>query len=117
MYVVGQHLTDRIKLIVDKGADVNAQDKRGYTPLMFASGAIDSVDAPESAQAVIDNGARLSMQDRASFTALMYTAAKRLSGTVRVLLAAGANRDTTNEEGKTALQLATANSENARWRC
>jgi len=111
MYVVGQHLTDRIKLIVDKGADVNAQDKRGYTPLMFASGAIDSVDAPETVQAVIDNGARLNIQDRDGFTALMYAAAKGLNGTVRVLLAAGADRDIRNKEGKTALQLATANSE------
>ncbi len=110
MLAAGQHLTSIIKLIVDKGADINAQDKRGWTPLMFTSGAIDSVDDPETVQTVLDNGGDPNKQDAGGYTALMYAAGKGLNGAVRVLLAAGANRDKKNKEGQTALQLATASS-------
>jgi len=31
-------------MLVDKGADINAQDHGGLTPLMYTAGAIDNVD-------------------------------------------------------------------------
>ncbi len=109
MYAAGRHLTGIIKALVDKGADINAQNDHGWTPLMFTSGAIDSVDDPETVQAVLDNGADINKQDLDGWTALMYTAQRGLNGAARVLIGAGADRDKRNKDGQTALQLATIN--------
>jgi ankyrin repeat protein len=107
MYAAARHLAGMIKVLVDKGGDINAQNNRGWTPLMYTSGAIDSVDDPETVQAVLDNGADVNKPDVNAWTALMYAAQKGLNGAARVMIGAGADRDKRNKDGQTALQLAT----------
>ena len=110
MYAAGRHLTGMIKVLVDKGADINVQNKRGWTPLMWTSGAIDSVDDPETVQSVIANGADVNTQDFDGWTALMYAAREGLERAVRVLIGARADRQKQNKHGQTALTIANINS-------
>jgi uncharacterized protein len=109
MYAAGRHLTDLIKIMVYKGADINAQDDHGWTPLMYTSGAIDQVDDPATVQTVLDSGAHKNLRDRDGYTALMHAAKKGLAGAARILIREGADREKRNNKGETALQMAAAN--------
>jgi FOG: Ankyrin repeat len=51
---------------IENGADVNAQDKRGMTPLMNA------VPTRETVQFLIDNGANISLKDNDGYAAYDY---------------------------------------------
>jgi ankyrin repeat protein len=109
MYAGARHLTGMIQILVRKGADINAQNNAGATALMNSSGAIDSVDDPDTIQAILDNGADPNKFDHDGYTALMYAAQQGLNGATRVLIAAGADPGKRNKEGKAALQLANTN--------
>ena len=106
MYAAARHLTSMIQLLMKKGADINAQNNAGVTALMNTSGAVDSVDDPDTVQAVLDNGADPNKSDHHGYTALMYAARQGLNGAARVLIAMGADIGKRDEDGKTALQLA-----------
>lgn len=53
MYAAARHLTAMVRTLAKEGADINAQDNDGRTALMNTSGAVDSVDDPDTVQAVI----------------------------------------------------------------
>jgi len=86
-----------------KSADPNTRDKRGTTPLMYAtaSGSIDSV------RALLAAGADVNAANDFGATALMWgiTDAEK----VRALLAAGADVRARSKMGRTPLYLAAAN--------
>jgi ankyrin repeat protein len=109
IYAAARHLTGMIQILVKHGADINAQNNAGTTALMNASGAIDSVDDPATVQSVLENGADSNHSDHKGYTALMYAAEQGLNGAVHVLIAAGADVDKRNKDGKTALELARGN--------
>jgi len=109
MYAGARRLKDMIQILVKKGADINAQNNAGTTALMNSSGAIDSVDDPDTIQTILDNGGDPNKVDHDGYTALMYAAQQGLNGATRVLIAAGADTGKTNKDGRTALQLATGN--------
>src|SRR5215831_17975540 len=79
-YAAARHVTGMIKLLVDKGADINTQDDEGLT-LMCASGAWDSVDdrrlyrqssttEPTSTGAIVKAGPRSCMPHRKIYPVL-----------------------------------------------
>lgn len=109
----GQNIPWLIKPLIDRGAEVNARNDRGETPLMFATGATDSVDKPQIAQALIDNGADVNIADREGNTALMFAAQERLASSIRTLLQAHAQSATRNKKGQTALDIAKKNGREA----
>ena len=109
MLAAARHLTDMIQPLVNLGAEINVQNDRGWTPLMYTAGAIDSVDDPQTVQALLDKGADSNAQDRNGWTALMFSAQKGLTGAARVLVQGGADRSKKNKESQTALTLARLN--------
>ena len=102
----GEDLTWLIKPVIDRGAVINARNDRGETPLMWATGAIDSVDRPEMTQVLIDYGADVNLADQDGNTALMFAAQKGLAGSIRTLLRNHAQAAARNKEGQTALDIA-----------
>jgi len=94
----------RIRALIRGGADVEAADADGWTPLMFAA-----IKGHEPAvKALIDAGAPLDAQARDGASALMLAAFMGHAGTVRALLTAGADAALRNHNGQSAAGLAQA---------
>lgn len=91
-----------------EGAQPNATDGFGQTPLMYAAGGSGSLD---TMAALVDAGADLDAQTEAGWTALMYAARDATTPEpVLWLLNAGADPTIRNAEGQSALDLAQGNS-------
>mgnify|MGYP000403499361 CR=1 FL=1 len=84
------------------GANVNARDTYGQTPLMYAA----SLNSP-TAVAELSVIANINAQSNAGWTALMY-AARDNPDVVATLLNRGADARLTNSDGQTALDIARA---------
>ncbi len=81
------HSTARFYAVLQGGADVNAHDQKGFTPLMAASFAGNV----EIAKVLLKHGARVNDQDIDGRTALHYAAEHpNASDVIPVLLKAGA---------------------------
>ena len=83
---IGGHL-ELAKLLIDKGADVNARDKGGRTALMEA--ALEGHF--ELAKLLIDKGADVYAKQKSGWTALMSAAASGDLAMVKLLLEKGAH--------------------------
>jgi hypothetical protein len=95
-----------VPLIIEAGADVNAQDARGRTPLMAA---VQSRDLA-TLRALIESGADVNARDKMQSTALLRSAgAFGQLELVRLLLAEGADVNVQDNNGMTPLMWA------ARW--
>ena len=89
-----------VKLLSDKKVDVDAQDRRGMTPLIHAT---RRGHAP-IVKALLKYGAIVDAKDRTGWTPLMRAACFRDNLLiVKVLLKYGANVDAKDRDGKTAL--------------
>lgn len=75
-----------VDYLISKGADVNAKDKRGYTPLMAACGNVKGTE--EAAIALIEHGADPSVEAPDGYTALFLAAMFDHSKTIPALLKA-----------------------------
>jgi hypothetical protein len=77
----------RVKELISKGVDVNTVDRRGFTPLMWASasGSMDIV------RQLIESGAAVNLRAKDGTTALMLSSANGFADVSRVLILRGAD--------------------------
>jgi ankyrin repeat protein len=115
MNAAGNRNLEAVKLLVAKGAKVNAVSKTeglpkiqtgtvefgGWTPLLMAS----AFGPPEAVNVLLNAGARIDAQDYRGFTPLMLAVGtdRYDRRTVKMLLAHGADLRPTNHDGETAL--------------
>lgn len=90
--------------LIAAGADVNAADTRGNTPLMRM------VRLPDLVQTLIEKGAVVNAQNNAGESALHQAIVGMQSDTVKILLKGGADPNLRNGVGQTPLILAVLNS-------
>jgi ankyrin repeat protein len=97
-----------VRRLLDKGADVNARDAQGNTPLILAS----FYASPECVALLIDKGADVNAANKAGATALIRAATSYEK--TRLLVAAGANVRVRTALGNTPLILAARRAGNSR---
>lgn len=105
MYAAFNGQTDIVKMLIEAKADVNAQDKTGTSPLMFAASAPNGT---ETIKVLLESGAQINRVDtNEHFTALMWAAAEGQTENVKLLLAKGADLSLKDIDGDTAESFAT----------
>ena len=98
---------DQVEAAITAGADVNARDESGWTPLMRAA---KFTKTPEVITLLLDAGATVNTRNGDGETALMFAA--RYTETPQVitlLLEAGADGKAKDEDGYTAFDWAEDN--------
>lgn len=91
------------ELLVDRGADVNARDDIGWTPLHCAA----RICANGVVEVLVARGADINATNNDAWTPLHWAARDGCKETVEFLLAHKASVNCTNDEGDTPLSLAT----------
>jgi ankyrin repeat protein len=105
MYAAQNGHLETAKLLIDKGADVNAKDY-GMTALMYAA----QNGHLEIANLLIDEGADVNAQERdEGMTALMCAAQNGHLKTAKLLIYKGADVNAQDDDGMTALMYAAQN--------
>jgi ankyrin repeat protein len=92
-------------LLIEKGAKINARNKRGTTALTLAA----RHGLTETCAFLIEKGADVKAKDDIGMTALFFAAQGDSSQTCALLLEKGADVNARDKSGKTALQLARSN--------
>lgn len=98
--------TETVKVLIDKGVDVNWETGRGGTALMWAAGSRENT--AYTVKVLLYAGADVNARSGDGCTALMDAARQGNIEIVRVLLDNGAEVDAVNMEGRTALMEASA---------
>ena len=100
--------TEKLKLLLEAGADVNVKNTYGYTPLMKAAfyGKLEVV------KLLLESGADIEAKDKFGWTSLMVAAFYGKLEVVKLLLEAGADIEAKDEDGWTPLMKATNFSKN-----
>ena len=104
-----------IRWFLENGADPNARDEMGRTPLMYAADA----GTPESVKILLEHGADISKRDDSRATVLFHAAESEAATApeiIRMLVDAGAAVNARGERSETPLMAAVRarNLENAR---
>ena len=100
--LVYAHSLEMTRLLISRGAYVDAQDHEGLTPLMYAAASMTS----EQVRVLLEAGANVNTADSEGMTALMYAVDNEDASPVRYLLAHGANVHLKCSDGQTALDRA-----------
>jgi hypothetical protein len=95
---------DAIRYAISRGADVNARDKDGQTPIFWA--ADRKVRGAHTIQCLVELGANVHAVSRANRTALFSAAYGGSAAGVRALLDAGADPNVEADEDGTPLEMA-----------
>ncbi len=101
-HAVSNKRIEAMALLVEAGADVNAQDKTGLTPLHVAA----MQGRREEAAWLLDHGANIEARDAFGDTPVHTAAVYGMGGGIQVLHQRGASLTLTNNAGDTPLDLA-----------
>ncbi|MGE6610579.1 ankyrin repeat domain-containing protein [Peribacillus sp. NPDC076916] len=96
---VARNETDRIRSLIEQGADLNTQDSEGRTATMIATYNNDV----ETAKILIEAGADVNIQDDMKNSPLLYAGAEGYIDILKLAIEAGADPSITNRFGGTAL--------------
>ncbi|HKQ73922.1 MAG TPA: ankyrin repeat domain-containing protein [Blastocatellia bacterium] len=104
MYAALAGNTEVIKLLLGKGADVNARDNGAGAALILASAMGD----PATVKLLLEKGAEVNVRNELGYTALMCATAAETNDPelIKALLARRAEIDVKAKDGETALKLA-----------
>ncbi|WHY95300.1 ankyrin repeat domain-containing protein [Peribacillus simplex] len=91
--------TERIRNLIEQGADINTQDSEGRTPTMIATYNNDV----ETAEILIKAGADVNIQDDMKNSPFLYAGAEGYVDILKLAIEAGADPSITNRYGGTAL--------------
>lgn len=91
--------TDKVRQLVEGGANINAQNAEGRTPAMIATYNNDV----ETAKVLIEAGADVNLQDGMKNTPFLYAGAEGYLEILKLTIKAGADPAITNRYGGTAL--------------
>ena len=105
-YAVRSGKLPLIGLLLERGADPNAPDEQGLTPLLHLTKTRAKLDPVAVLELLAAHGADLDARDEQQDTLLMFYARRGQTAPVRWLLAHGADRSVRNRRGKTAAELA-----------
>ncbi len=94
-----------IKLLLDRGAQVDALDESDLTPLLHLSKTRSKADPIPVLELLVACGADIDARDENQGTLLMYFARQGKVEPVEWLLAHGADRNARNKSGMTAMQI------------
>jgi ankyrin repeat protein len=91
-----------MQFLIAKGANVNARDAKGVTPLVSAVNA----NFAEGVELLVSKGARLDESNNAGETPVITAVHNRNVGLIRILLKAGADPDRADNSGRSAKDYA-----------
>jgi len=97
-----------IKLLLERGADANALDGFGLTPLLQLSKTRSKADPVPVMELLAASGADVDARDENQGTLLMHFARRGNTEAVQRLLAHGADRNARNRSGKSAVEVGRA---------
>jgi ankyrin repeat protein len=106
MSAVMDKYTEIVNLVLERGADIEATNKAGRTPLMLAI----LIKDQEMFEFLLKKGANIEAKDKEGNTPLMMAGKKEFVEAIEILLIKGANIDARNNRGHTAIHLAKASS-------
>src|SRR5207253_10809555 len=88
-----------------RGAQANALDENGLTPLLHLSKTRSKADPIPVMELLVASGASVDARDETQGTLLLYFARQGKAAPVQWLLAAGADRNARNQRGRTAAEI------------
>lgn len=91
-----------VRLLVARGANVNAQDREGLTPLMKAIGSYDL----NVVKHLLDSGAQIDAYDQRGHTALTHAIMRSQPRMLQMLIEHGARTDVQSHMGTTPWSIA-----------
>ncbi|MDE2411662.1 MAG: ankyrin repeat domain-containing protein [Sphingomonadales bacterium] len=91
-----------MQFLIGKGANVNARDSQGQTPLVIAS----NFSFVEGVDLLVSHGAKVDESNNAGETPLITAVHNRNIALVRILLRAGASPTRADNSGRSALDYA-----------
>jgi ankyrin repeat protein len=89
-----------IYMLLEHGADIDAVDKKGMTPIQYVS------NQPETVKLLISKGANVNIQNASGATLLHSASGRGDSDLVKILLSNGAKPNIRDNNGKTPLDIA-----------
>ncbi len=97
---------DKVKELLDNGADVDVRDRNGMTPLILAA----KKGRSQIVRLLLEKGADVNAQDEVmGWTALILASALGYKSVVKLLLENGADVSIKDKNGMTALKYAIKN--------